>query len=123
MRKGLTLVSVLMLILGIVTLATGIMNVALLNAADGGAMGQALIALTVILFIAGGALDVIGGLLGLRAAKRPYKATAAIVFGLLALIAGVVSVVMEQSVQNICGCVIPLVYFVCAVSVKSRSSR
>ena len=40
MRKGLTLVSVLMLILGIVTLATGIMNVALLNAADGGAMGQ-----------------------------------------------------------------------------------
>ena len=72
---------------------------------------------------AGGALDVIGGLLGLRAAKRPYKATAAIVFGLLALIAGIVSVVMEQSVQNICGCVIPLVYFVCAVSVKSRSSR
>ena len=123
MRKGLTLVSVLMLILGIVTLATGIMNVALLNAADGGAMGQALIALTVILFIAGGALDVIGGLLGLKAAKHPSRATGAVVFGLLALIAGIASVVMEQSVQNICGCVIPLVYFVCAVSVKSRSSR
>ena len=123
MRKGLTLVSILMLILGVVTLAVGIMNISLLSAADGGAVGTALIGLMVILFIVGGALDVIGGLLGLRAAKRPYKATAAIVFGLLALAAGIASVVMEQSVQNICGCVIPLVYFLCAVSVKSRSGR
>jgi hypothetical protein len=121
MRKGLTLVSVLMLILGIITLAAGAANIALLNAADGGAVGQALIALTVIVLIVGGALDVIGGLLGLRAAKRAYKATAAIVFGLLALIAGIVSVVLDHSVQNICGCVIPLVYFICAVSVKSSS--
>ena len=123
MRKGLTLVSILMLILGVVTLAVGIMNISLLSAADGGAVGTALIGLMVILFIVGGALDVIGGLLGLRAAKRPYRATAAIVFGLLALAAGIASVVMEQSVQNICGCVIPLVYFLCAVSVKSRSGR
>ena len=121
MRKGLTLVSVLMLILGIITLAAGAANIALLNAADGGAVGQALVALTVIVLIVGGALDVIGGLLGLRAAKRAYKATAAIVFGLLALIAGIVSVVLDHSVQNICGCVIPLVYFICAVSVKSSS--
>ena len=123
MRKGLTLVSILMLILGVVTLAVGIMNISLLSAADGGAVGTALIGLMVILFIVGGALDVIGGLLGLRAAKRPYRATAAIVFGLLALAAGIASVVMEQSVQNICGCVIPLVYFLCAVSVKIRSGR
>ena len=74
-----------------------------------------------IVLIVGGALDVIGGLLGLRAAKRAYKATGAIVFGLLALIAGIVSVVLNHSVQNICGCVIPLLYFICAVSVKSSS--
>ncbi len=121
MRKGLTLISVLMLIMGIVTLAAGAADIALLTAADGGAVGQALIALTVIVLIVGGALDVIGGLLGLRAAKRAYKATGAIVFGLLALIAGIVSVVLNHSVQNICGCVIPLLYFICAVSVKSSS--
>lgn len=120
MKKGLTIVSILMLIIGIVTLVTGVTNIALLTAADGGAVGQALIALTVALFVVGGALDVIGGLLGLKAAKHPSRATGAVVFGLLALIAGIASVVMEQSVQNICGCVIPLVYFLCAVSVKSR---
>ena len=120
MKKGLKIVSVLMLILGIVTLATGTFNIALLKAAMGGAMGDALIALVIILLMAGGLLDVIGGLLGLRAAKDPAKATGAVVFGVLSVIAGVASVVMEQSVQNICGCVIPVVYSLCALSVKSR---
>ena len=116
MKKGLKIVSVLMLILGIVTLATGTFNIALLKAA----MGGALIALVIILLMAGGLLDVIGGLLGLRAAKDPAKATGAVVFGVLSVIAGVASVVMDQSVQSICGCVIPVVYFLCALSVKSR---
>lgn len=120
MKKIMTIVSILMLILGIVSLVVGATDIALVTAADGGAVGQALIVLAVALFIVGGALDVIGGLLGLRAAKNPSRATGAVVFGLLALIAGIVSVVLDQSVQNICGCVIPLVYFLCAVSLKSR---
>ena len=40
MRKGLTLISVLMLIMGIVTLAAGAADIALLTAADGGAVGR-----------------------------------------------------------------------------------
>ena len=121
MKSGLRIVSFLMLILGVITLAFGLMDVALLNSADGGAVGDALIGLTVILFVVGGALDIIGGLLGLRAAKHSYKAGGAIVFGLLALIAAAVSAVLEPTVQSICGCVIPLIYFICAVAVKSRS--
>ena len=42
-------------------------------------------------------------------------------FGLLALIAGVAAVVLEVNAQNICACVIPLVYFVCAIAARSGS--
>ena len=64
-------------------------------------------------------LSLTGGALGLRAAGNPGKATGAVIFGLLALVAGIASAVLELNVQNICACVIPLVYFVCAVAVKS----
>ena len=120
MKKGLKILSVLMLILGIVTLVVGVMDVALLQNA-GGVMADALTALAVVVFVVGGLLDVIGGLLGLRAAKHPAKAAGAIVFGLLALAAAVASAAMDLSVQNICGCVVPLLYFICAISVRSRA--
>ena len=99
MRKALSLVSILMLISGAITLAVGVMNVSLFSSAGSGVMTNALIGLTVVLCILGGA----------------------IIFGLLALIAAVASVVLEPTVQSICGCVIPLVYFICALAVKSHS--
>ena len=120
MKKGLTFLSVLMLILGIITIAVGGMNVALLQSTGGGAVADALTVLSVIIFVVGGLLDVIGGLLGLRAAKRPERAGGAVAFGLLALIAGIASAAMDLNVQNICACVVPLLYFLCAVSLKSR---
>ena len=122
MKKGLKFLSVLMLILGIVTLVVGVMDVVLLQSTGGGVMADALTALAVIVFVAGGLLDVIGGLLGLRAVKHAWKATGAVVFGLLSLAAGAASAAMELNVQNICACVIPLVYFICAVSVKAGRS-
>ena len=69
MKKLLAVLSALMLVIGIVTLAAGAMNIGLLSSIEnGGPMAGALIALTVILLVAGGLLDVLGGLLGLRAA-------------------------------------------------------
>ena len=115
MKTGLKILSVLMLVLGIITLVVGVMDVVLLQNSGGGVMADALAALAIIAFVLGGLLDVIGGLLGLRAAKRPAKATGAVVFGLLALAAA-----MAFNVQNICACVVPLLYFLCAISVKSR---
>ena len=121
MKKVLTVVSILMLILGAVTLVTGAVNVGLLSSvSNGGAVAGALITLTVVLFVVGGLLDIIGGLLGLRAA-RTGKAGAAILFGFLGLAAGVVSVVLQFNVTNVCACVIPLLYFICAISVKNRA--
>ena len=120
MKTVLKIVSVLMLLLGAITLVVGIMDVALLQGADGGAMAGALISLAVIVFILGGLLDVIGGLLGLRAAKQPSKAAGAVVFGFLALAAAIASAAMDFNVQNACACVVPLLYFLCARSMKSR---
>ena len=120
MKTGLKILSVLMLVLGIITLVVGVMDVVLLQNSGGGVMADALAALAIIAFVLGGLLDVIGGLLGLRAAKRPAKATGAVVFGLLALAAAAASAAMAFNVQNICACVVPLLYFLCAISVKSR---
>ena len=120
MKKGLTIVSVLMLILGAVTLLTGIMSITLLGAAsDGSTEAKAVIDLAFILLVLGGLLDVIGGVLGLRAAGSSAKAGGAVIFGFLALAAGIASAVLELNVQNICACVIPLIYFVCAAAVKA----
>ena len=100
MKKGLKIVSVLMLILGILTVVTGVLNIGLLQNAGSGMLVDTLIGLTVILLVAGGLLDVISGLLALLAAGA--------------------SAAMEPGVQSICACVVPALYFICAVSVKSR---
>ena len=121
-KKGLFLTSVLMLILGAATLAMGAMDMAVLSAGGDGVEVKALMSLAFILLVLGGLMDVIGGLLGLRAVKYAWKATGAVVFGLLSLAAGAASAAMELNVQNICACVIPLVYFICAVSVKAGRS-
>lgn len=114
MKTILSIVSVLMLVIGAITLGTGALDVGLLLGSDGGAVAE----LAVVVFVVGGLLDIIGGLLGLRAA-RTGKAGGAIAFGLLGLIAGVISVVLAFNVTNLCACIIPLVYFLCAIAVRS----
>ena len=118
MKKGLFLTSVLMLILGAATLAMGAMDMAVLSAGGDGVEVKALMSLAFILLVLGGLMDVIGGLLGLRAANDSGKVTGAIVFGLLALLAGLGTVAMEVNAQNICACVLPAIYFICAIAVK-----
>ena len=120
MKKLLSVVSILMLILGLFTLVTGILDVSLLLGSGGGAVAEALAGLAVAVFVVGGLLDVIGGLLGLRAAKDPARSMGAIVFGLLALAAAVASAALAFNVTNLCACIIPLVYFICALAVRSR---
>ena len=123
MKKGLVFVSILMVLLGGFTLATGLVDIGLLSSTGSdGIEVKALMGLAFILFVLSGLLDIIGGLLGLRAAKNPAKAGGAILFGLLALAASAGSAALEPSVQNICACVVPLIYFVCAIGVKASRS-
>ena len=120
MKKLLSVVSILMLILGLFTLVTGILDVSLLLGSGGGAVAEALAGLAVAVFVVGGLLEVIGCLLGLRAAKDPARSMGAIVFGFLALAAAVASAALAFNVTNLCACIIPLVYFICALAVRSR---
>ena len=78
---------------------------------------KSLIALTLIFSVANGLLEFVVGALGLRAAKNPAKSLDAVIFGFVALAVGVCSLVLDFSVQNICACIIPLLYFVCALEV------
>ena len=121
MKGILKFVSVLML-LGAFNLVMGVMDIALLeNSGEGGGfVVGALVGLAFVMLVVSGLLDIIGGLLGLRAAKAPEKAGGAVVFGLLSLIAAAVSVGLEFNVQNLCACIVPLAYFLCALSMKSR---
>ena len=109
-----------MLAIGIFTLVTGLLDVGLLLGSGGGAVAEALAGLAVVMFVVGGLLDIIGGLLGLRAA-RTGRAGAATVFGLLGLVAGAIPVVLGFRVANLCPCVIPLIYFLCAIAARSGS--
>ncbi len=117
-KKGLKLLSVLMIVLGLLTLAVGIMTTGIfVLSGETTAEVKSLIALTLIFSVANGLLEFVGGALGLRAAKNPAKSLDAVIFGFVALAVGVCSLVLDFSVQNICACIIPLLYFVCALEV------
>ena len=115
-KKGLKLLSVLMIVLGLLTLAVGIMTTGVfVLSGETTAEVKSLIALTLIFSVANSLLEFVGGALGLRAAKNPAKSLDAVIFGFVAL--GVCSLVLDFSVKNICACIIPLLYFVCALEV------
>ena len=61
MKTILSIVSVLMLVIGAITLGTGALDVGLLLGSDGGAVAEALAGLAVVVFVVGGLLDIIGG--------------------------------------------------------------
>ena len=118
MKKGLKLFSVLMILMGLLTLALGIMTTGFTTLGVGTSEEvKSLLMLTLIFGVANGLLEFVGGALGLRAAKDPTKGLDAVVFGFVSLTVGVASLVLDFSVQNICACILPLLYFICAMEV------
>lgn len=124
MKTLLRIISVLMLIVGVISLAVGGMNIGFFYESFSGtdfgdAVAAVLSGVVVILLMVGGLMDLICGLLGLRAAKRPGGSTAAIVFGVLAVIPGVVNLVIDFSTQHILGIIVPALYLICCIVMKS----
>ena len=125
MKTILRIISVLMLIVGVISLAVGGMNIGFFYESFGGsdfgdAMAAVLSGVVIVLLMVGGLMDLICGLLGLRAAKRPGGSTAAVVFGVLAVIPGAVTLALDPSVQHVLGLVMPALYLVCCIVMKSR---
>lgn len=123
MKKGMKIVSILMIIGGLLTIAVGIGTIGLfMVSGDTSDETHALIFLAFIFGIANGLLEFVGGALGVRAANNPAKATDAVVFGFVTLVVGVCSLVLDFGADKIFASVMPLIYFICAVQLR-RSAK
>ena len=119
MKTGLKVVSILELIAGVLTILLGLINIVLFAAGDGaGASVAGLLMYSIILLILNGIFDIITGILGLRAANHPSKAAPAVIFGGIALILAVISLIRNVSIAEAVSCIIPVLYFIFALNVK-----
>lgn len=120
MKTLMRIVSVLTLIAGVISLVAGGMNTGVFYAGFGETLAAILTAVVVLLLMPGVLMDVICGLLGLRAAKRPGGSAAAIVFG---VIPGAVNIAISPSLQHVLGIVLPALYLICAIALKARKQE
>ena len=122
MKTGLKILSVRMIIIGVLALFIGLPIVVLmLGATDGSAGGNAVVVLAAAMTLASGVFEIVGGVLGFRAADRPEKAGAAFVFGVIAFAMCVIALLLDFSVQSLCGSIVPLLYLICASAVRKSA--
>lgn len=120
MKTLMRILSVIELILGAAALVLGTLNIlAFQRAGLPEALTIAFAVVMAVLLMVGGVMNVLCGLLGLRAASYPERATAAIVFGVLALLPGAVRLFLDMSTQNLLGCILPALYLICAIGLKA----
>ena len=122
MRTGLKIISILQIIAGLFVAGAGALTAALFASGDTSVGSTVeMVTLSVVLFVLEGALGIISGALGLRAAMNPEKFMLAVIWGGLTLALSVFSLATEPSVQQFFSCIIPLLYFIFAMNVrKSR---
>lgn len=118
MKKLLKIISVIMIILGVLLVGMTAFNIAIVETAADGVVSDVLVALMVLLTGLSGLMDLLGGFLGFRAANNPNKSTAALVFGILAIIPGGIALIMEQTTENICGLIIPVLYLLSVIAIR-----
>ena len=118
MKTGLKILSVLMIIIGVLALFIGLPIVVLmLGATDGSAGGNAVVVLAAAMTLASGVFEIVGGVLGFRAADRPEKAGTAFVFGVIALY----SMISNSASGSLCGSIVPLLYLICASAARKSA--
>ena len=131
MKTGLKILSVLMIIIGVLALFIGLPIVVLmLGATDGSAGGNAVVVLAAAMTLASGVFEIVGGVLGFRAADRPEKAGTAFVFGVIAMACDVVtggvasqiySMISNSASGSLCGSIVPLLYLICASAARKSA--
>ena len=119
MRTGLKIISILQIIAGLFVAGAGALTVALYMSGDTslGLTGETVV-LSTVMFVLEGALGLISGALGLRAAKDPAKSMLAVIWGGMSLALSVFNLVTERNVQQAVSCIIPLLYFIFAMNVR-----
>ena len=119
MRTGLKIISILQIIAGLFVAGAGALTVALYMSGDTslGLTGETVV-LSTVMFVLEGALGLVSGALGLRAAKDPAKSMLAVIWGGLSLALSVFNLVTGRNVQQAVSCIIPLLYFIFAMNVR-----
>ena len=119
MRTGQKIISILRFLAGLFVAGAGGLTVALYMSGDTslGLTGETVV-LSTVMFVLEGALGLISGALGLRAAKDPAKSMLAVIWGGLSLALSVFNLVTERNVQQAVSCIIPLLYFIFAMNVR-----
>ena len=121
MKTALKIISVLQIICGIILAVLGLASTGLFAAA--GSEGAALVVLSVVLLVLSGAIGILSGVLGLRAAKDPAKAMPAVVMGGISLAFAVITLVTSFSPESAAQCVVPAIYFGCALGLKNSAGK
>lgn len=131
MKTALKIVSALQLIGGILLAVLGIVNsgmyVSLATVAASGAEGTEgmglLAAVSILTLVLDCALAIACGVLGLRAAKDPRRAMPAVVVGGIRLALALISLAASFSVDALLPCVVPVLYFGCALGLKKQAGQ
>ena len=115
MKTALKVVSILQIICGVLVAIIGLAATGLFAASE--VPGSSFFVVLGLLPVISGAVGIVCGALGMRAANHPEKATPAVV-----VVFAVLSLVLQFSMQNLAGCVIPVIYLVCALGMKNQSN-
>lgn len=120
MKTALKVVSILQIICGVLVAFIGLAATGLFAASE--VPGSSFFVVLGLLPVISGAVGIVCGALGMRAANHPEKATPAVVVGVISVVFAALSLVLQFSMQNLAGCVIPVIYLVCALGMKNQSS-
>ena len=117
MKTLLRVISALMLVLGVILLISGVMYIGLiLEMGVPALLTDFLVGAVVLVIILNGIVEILGGILGFRAAGRQGGSIAAVVFGVFALGAGVfVAIFTDLSPASLCACILPVLYLICTI--------
>ena len=117
-QKSLKVVSILLLIDAVASLALVALTLTGTVTVPGIAPGGPALWVAATLLIVGGVFDLLCGMFGLKAAGDGAKAKPAVVLGVLSVVVAASNLVLAFSVQYALGCVIPVLYLVSALQVK-----
>lgn len=125
MTKGLKIISVIELILGISGLLFALSNAVLMLSGYAPVSSDSLNKMIVsglAVVILNSVLYIICGILGLRAAKLPALAVPAAISGGIRLILSVAALIMSFSATEAAACIVPVLYFIFVLLIIKKNN-
>ena len=125
MKTALKVVSILDLFSGIMVAFSAVAYIFLFAAAlASGAQGEVgAVGLGIVLMVATSVLEIVCCVMGLRAVRDPRQAMPAVMLGGISLLFALFSLATAFSLVGLLQCLIPAIYFTCALGLKNRANQ